>query len=103
MSDLKTSIQNVRLASAMEGDHMRASLLFSLVAETEDMSEDDIVKMVRQARAQLGIKDPDPAPVQEAVTPVPAKQSCSSTSVATAPRLKAPSVRPRTRSRVVVH
>jgi hypothetical protein len=99
MSDLKQSIQNVRLASAMEGDHMRASLLFSLVAETDDMSEGDIVEMIRQARSQLGIQDP--APVQEAVAPAPAKQSCSS-SVA-APRVKAPSVRPRTRSRVVVH
>ena len=102
MSDLKQSIQNVRLASAMEGDHMRASLLFSLVAETDDMSERDIVEMVRQARAQLGIKDPAPAQVQETATPAPAEQSCSSKSVAT-PRVKTPSVRPRTRSRVVVH
>ena len=102
MSDLKQSIQNVRLASAMEGDHMRASLLFSLVAETDDMSEGDIVEMIRQARAQLGINDPDPAPVQEAATSSPAKRSCSS-SVATTPRVKTPSVRPRTRSRVVVH
>lgn len=102
MSDLKQSIQNVRLASAMEGDHMRASLLFSLVAETDDMSEGDIVEMIRQARAQLGINDPDPAPVEKSATPAPAKQSCSSNPVAT-PRVKAPSVRPRTRSRVVVH
>jgi hypothetical protein len=102
MSDLKTSIQNVRLASAMEGDHMRASLLFSLVAETGDMSEGDVVEMVRQARAQLGIKDPAPGQVQESMTLAPAKQSCSSNSVATS-RVKTPSVRPRTRSRVVVH
>ena len=103
MSDLKQSIQNVRLASAMDGDHMRASLLFSLVAETDDMSEGDIVEMIRQARAQLGITDPTPAQVREAATPAPAKQSCSSSPVATTARVKAPSVRPRTRSRVVVH
>ena len=103
MSDLKQSIQNVRLASAMEGDHMRASLLFSLVAETEDMSEVDVVEMVRQARAQLGINDPAPAPVEKAAAPAPVKQSCSSNSAVATPRVKAPSVRPRTRSRVVVH
>ena len=74
MADLKKSIENIRLAAAMEGDNMRPALVHAMAAQTADLGEAEILEMIREARAELGIKPPAPRPAVT-VTPVPVKKS----------------------------
>ena len=108
MSDLDQSVVNVRLAAAMEGDHMRSSLLLAMIAETSSMAEDDLVAMVRRAREQLGIQDPAPAEAPASTSSVAhetdraAKIVATKSTSSTVDRAAA-AIRPRRRTGIKLH
>ena len=108
MSNLDQSVWNVRLAAAMEGDHMRSSLLLAMIAETRTLAEDDVVALVRRARAQLGIQDPSPAEVPASTSSVALETDQSANSVATKSSPTAScaavvNIRPRVRTGIKLH
>ena len=109
MSDLDQSVANVRLAAALEGDHMRSSLLLAMIAETSEMAEDDVVALVRRAREQLGIQDPAPTEAPASTSSVAletdqsAKPVATSSSLSTAARQATAVIRPRVRTGIKLY
>lgn len=102
MSDLDQSVANVRLAAALEGDHMRSSLLLAMIAETRELAEDDVVALVRRAREQLGIKNTTPAPASTSSVSHQTDQSTKST-YSTPVRHASPVIRPRVRTGIKLY
>ena len=95
MTDLTTSMQNIRLAAAMEGDHMAAGLVGALVVCTAKMSEADLIASILSARKQMGI----PANTQNSAPPCPQAGggSCSAAS-----RTGSVRVRPRVMTKIKI-
>lgn len=69
MTDLSKSVENIRLAAAMEAEHMRPALVYAMALETAHMPEADVLQLIRQARQNLSISEEE----EVAAPPAPAR------------------------------
>ena len=102
MTDLTTSVQNIRLAAALEGDNMMSALVGAMVVCTADLSEADLIASIVKARNQMGIRGDTQVSAPTPPAPAPAEAAAPAHKPSATSRLGSVKVRPRVMTKIKI-